>query len=404
MPKKGLLNSKGRPAGSGCVSNKRREEFKKKGMERELKNMKLEDEGASKVDWEEDKRVGNRKVRKLTAGDIAEMLKPKPKDETHAKEVEKPCGKEKVEEVEKKNEKKVGEHKPDPPLDKRGGEGSLDKRDVPPAKVVTKEKPGPPATVATKEKPEPPAKVATKEKPGPPAKVPVKKELGPSTKQIKMEEKQEEAKGMKKIDLSSSSSEMATSSSEVASSSGDEAASLTKGSNKVKVEGGRSKQPEVVPPRRPPPPPVKTWRLKVAPEYRVAIDWYNTIKLPYRPPPPENVDALKKLQAHGYELILMSFCGYKREQEVREEAGSLGISWKDMRFTREKAGPHGKVELCKWLNIGTIIDDEDEVVWEVERMGLPYYAIRTRRQPHNWANETYHNLPAAVDAFLKRPK
>ena len=230
------------------------------------------------------------------------------------------------------------------------------------------------------------------------------KELGPSTKQIKMEEKQEEAKGMKKIDLSSSSSEMATSSSEVASSSGDEAASLTKGSNKVKVEGGRSKQPEVVPPRRPPPPPVKTWRLKVAPEYRVAIDWYNTIKLPYRPPPPENVDALKKLQAHGYELILMSFCGYKREQEVREEAGSLGISWKDMRFTREKAGPHGKVELCKWLNIGTIIDDEDEVVWEVERMGLPYYAIRTRRQPHNWANETYHNLPAAVDAFLKRPK
>ena len=108
MPKKGLLNSKGRPAGSGCVSNKRREEFKKKGMERELKNMKLEDEGASKVDWEEDKRVGNRKVRKLTAGDIAEMLKPKPKDETHAKEVEKPCGKEKVEEVEKKMKRRWG--------------------------------------------------------------------------------------------------------------------------------------------------------------------------------------------------------------------------------------------------------------------------------------------------------
>ena len=88
MPtKKGGLNSKGRPAGSGCVSSKRREEFKKKGMERELKNMKLEDEFASKVDWEEDKRLGNKKVRKLTAGDIAEMLKPKPKDENKGKEV-----------------------------------------------------------------------------------------------------------------------------------------------------------------------------------------------------------------------------------------------------------------------------------------------------------------------------
>ena len=166
MPtKKGGLNSKGRPAGSGCVSSKRREEFKKKGMERELKNMKLEDEFASKVDWEEDKRLGNKKVRKLTAGDIAEMLKPKPKDENKGKEVvknEAVVNKKEtaVEEVQKKEEeqvkveeKKVGECKPDPPLDKKGGEGSLDKRDVPPASVAPK------------------------------------KELGPSTKQMKEDEK-----------------------------------------------------------------------------------------------------------------------------------------------------------------------------------------------------------------------
>ena len=341
----------------------------KKGMERELKNMNLEDDIASKVDWEEDKRVGNRKVRKLTAGDIAEMLKPKPKKEQNEKEVEKketPVGvekkeeeKEKVkEEMVNKNEKKVGEHKPDPPLDKRGGEGSLDKRDVPPASVVPK------------------------------------KEFGPSTKQMN---KEKEDKGIKKIDLDTSS--------EDGTSSSDGPASLTKGGN-VKVEGGRGKQEhEVVPPRRPPPPPpAKSWRLKASPEYRVAIDWYNTIKLPHRPPPPEHVAALKNLQAHGFELILMSFCGHQRELEVREEAQSLGISWKDMRFTREKAGPNGKVELCRWLSIGTIIDDEDEVVWEAERRGFPYYAIRTRRQPHNWANETYPNLPAAVDAFLRRSK
>ena len=175
MPtKKGGLNSKGRPAGSGCVSSKRREEFKKKGMERELKNMKLEDEFASKVDWEEDKRLGNKKVRKLTAGDIAEMLKPKPKDEKKGKEVvknEAVVNKKEtaVEEVQKKEEeqvkveeKKVGECKPDPPLDKKGGEGSLDKRDVPPASVAPK------------------------------------KELGPSTKQMKEDEKKNEKKESKK--------------------------------------------------------------------------------------------------------------------------------------------------------------------------------------------------------------
>ena len=65
----------------------------------------------------------------------------------------------------RKTEEKVGEHKPDPPLDKRGGEGSLDKRDVPPAKVVTKEKPEPPATVATKEKPGPPKWKKNKKRP-----------------------------------------------------------------------------------------------------------------------------------------------------------------------------------------------------------------------------------------------
>ena len=196
----------------------------------------------------------------------------------------------------------------------------------------------------------------------------------------------------------SSSSEAGTST-EASTSSEDESASLTKG-GKVKVEGGRGKQ-QVGPRCPPPPPPSRTWRLKAAPNYRVAIDWY-TIKLPQRPPPPENVAALQKLQAHGYELTLMSFCGYKRELEVNKEAWDLGINWKDMRFTREKAGPYGKVELCQWLNIGTIIDDEDEVVWEAGQKGFPYLAIRTRRQPHNWANETYPNLPAAVEAFLRR--
>ena len=338
-------NSKNKPAGSGCVSNKRREEFKKKGLERENKNMKLEDDMSSKVDWEEDKRVGNRKVRKLSAGDIAEMLKPKPKEEQEKVAKKDEEKKEAKKEEEKNKVSNVGEHKPDPPLDKRGGEGSLDKRDVPPAKT-----------------------------------------FGPS-----QEQKKKEKQWTTKVDLSSEDEPVSlTKGKDVACGSRDEPGSLTKGNKVAKVTGGRTYNLSI----QKAPPVTKSWKLKANPAWRVAVDWYNTIKLPHRPVPPAHIAAL-------HQLILVSFCGQTRELEVREEA-SLGVTWNQMRFTREKDGDAGKVALCKALSIGAIFDDDDEVLWDAEQQGFPYYAIRTKRHLHSWANRTYYNLPEAVDDFLRR--
>ena len=61
-------NNKGRVAGSGTVTNTRKEAFKKKGMARENTNMALEDALAKGIDWEADKALGkNRKPHLLTA-------------------------------------------------------------------------------------------------------------------------------------------------------------------------------------------------------------------------------------------------------------------------------------------------------------------------------------------------
>ena len=162
------------------------------------------------------------------------------------------------------------------------------------------------------------------------------------------------------------------------------------------------------PPRRnpPPPPPARSqrsegyWRLKCNSQFKVAVDWYNTIRLVGRVPD-EHVSALQKLTALGFKLVLVSFCGRARADEVRQEARALPVEWDDMCFTREKAGRGGKLEACQRLGCGQIIDDDDEVLWECEQNNFKYYPIRTNKKPHNWANETYRDLPAAVEALLR---
>lgn len=89
--------------------------------------------------------------------------------------------------------------------------------------------------------------------------------------------------------------------------------------------------------------PVITWRK--CSKYRVAIDWFNTTYLAScSGVPKENVEALQKLHSHGFDILLLSFCGWQREQEVRHKARALGIPWEGLYFSRSKAGTEGKVD------------------------------------------------------------
>ena len=130
------------------------------------------------------------------------------------------------------------------------------------------------------------------------------------------------------------------------------------------------------------------------------MDWYNTVRLPGRVPD-SHVASLLKLHSLGFQLVLLSFCGWKRGQEVREEAGKLGVPWHSMTFCREKARKGGKLWHCWEQKIGQIIDDDDGVLWECHQNKFPYYAISTWKHPHDWANRTFRNLPEAVEALLR---
>ena len=70
-PKK---NPKGKAAGSGTVSATRREKFRQKGLLRENENMGKEDQV---VDWEEDRRKGNKKPKLLSEEEVAKFFEPK---------------------------------------------------------------------------------------------------------------------------------------------------------------------------------------------------------------------------------------------------------------------------------------------------------------------------------------
>ena len=75
-------NCKGKPSGSGAVSDKRRELFKTRALNRELSNMALEDQ---KVDWS---KSGKRLVKKLTEEEVDAMLKESGKKKEEGEEKE----------------------------------------------------------------------------------------------------------------------------------------------------------------------------------------------------------------------------------------------------------------------------------------------------------------------------
>ena len=135
------------------------------------------------------------------------------------------------------------------------------------------------------------------------------------------------------------------------------------------------------------------------PNHRLAIDWFQTIRLK-KNVPYSHVQALHRLQRAGYELILLSFCGREREKQVREEAATLGVNFSMMKFVTSKTGSNGKVAWCRRLSCGYLFDDDDNILWEAEQEAFPYYAIQTSNNPHGWCNNTYRNLPQAVEAFL----
>ena len=86
---KRMKNNKGKKAGSGTVSNARRARFREAGMKRENDTMEKEDEHSKKVDWEKDKRHGNKKPHLMSALEIKYNLASKEEKAELKKDMEK---------------------------------------------------------------------------------------------------------------------------------------------------------------------------------------------------------------------------------------------------------------------------------------------------------------------------
>ena len=71
--------------------------------------------------------------------------------------------------------------------------------------------------------------------------------------------------------------------------------------------------------------------------------------------PPSHIAALWDLQAAGYRNHLVSYCGAKREQEVRQWLGKLPVQFDEEHFCRQRCGPGGKVEYALKKGIDIVL-------------------------------------------------
>ncbi|CAL1163229.1 unnamed protein product [Cladocopium goreaui] len=91
--------------------------------------------------------------------------------------------------------------------------------------------------------------------------------------------------------------------------------------------------------------------LTMKPNKRIAVDWHGVLVIndQYNK---ENTECLESLKKAGYEVHLLSFCGFKRSQEVWNWAWHEWEGWTSVNFTWKRCGPKGKAE---WQEVNLLL-------------------------------------------------
>lgn len=405
MPPKDKKNCKGLPAGTGTVSNTRRQQFKDKGKRRELANMEACDKKLNDGQWQSFYKLEkNRKARKLTEEEVNFfLLSPEEKEKYLAK-------KKQVEEEAKKGQLAKEEEST---FDKRVDAASGFKSEV--AGSVDKTLPS--SSKGVKEEILTPA-LADWEN--------VKKKL--LEKKLEKEREEEEKEKAREArtaagtesppDWGNMSSSSSTSSSSSSNKAGGEAsfdkreakgtpAQAAQGSfdkrepQASQSSGALDKKAPMEPPHVPGQEVKKSslepnnklelarhinniargssGRVVWTRKKKVAVDWYQTTRLKEGGVPRGHIEALQKLRLCGWEVTLLSFCKSKREEEVRGELYDLRheFAFDFVCFTRSKCGYNGKFQTCKRLGIKYLIDDDESILRESSQGGMWVYPIQT---------------------------
>ena len=78
---------------------------------------------------------------------------------------------------------------------------------------------------------------------------------------------------------------------------------------------------------------------------RLALDWHNVFQLTHKGEdyvPNAHIRAFWDLQAEGFEIYLLTFCGRERGDTVVKWAKSLPIKWGYIKVVGDRCGPWGK--------------------------------------------------------------
>eukprot|EP00435_Cladocopium_sp_Y103_P043667 s2869_g12.t1 len=166
----------------------------------------------------------------------------------------------------------------------------------------------------------------------------------------------------------------------------------------------------------PSPPPQKKEKTEKKPEpvlemrntKKIAVDWHGVLALgngdqaTYNP---YNTCWLDQLVDHGYEVHLLSFCGWKRSREVYRWAWSEWSGWASVNFVWQRIGPQGKSKWCLDHSITKLIDDNMDICRECQKDGIKVYPVadpnkgRKRGQPK--LSSCYSDFITAVGEILK---
>ena len=137
---------------------------------------------------------------------------------------------------------------------------------------------------------------------------------------------------------------------------------------------------------------------------KVAVDWHNVIQVWSQKQgdhvPDAHIRAIWDLQAEEIKVVLISFAGPGRGDEVEEWARSLPVRFDEIIICSKKTGWKGKADIALELGCECIIDDDADICWESLKKGLKAMPIQTWKQKHEWAAkhkiEPYRAFPDAV--------
>ncbi|CAL1144141.1 unnamed protein product [Cladocopium goreaui] len=141
---------------------------------------------------------------------------------------------------------------------------------------------------------------------------------------------------------------------------------------------------------------------------KIAVDWHGVLVTGYGKQVTYNHYNnwwLDQLVSNGYEVHLLSFCGWKRSQLVKEWAWQEWSGWASVSFTWERTGPQGKSKWCLDNGITKIIDDNLEINRECQNDGIRVYPVldqTLKRNSGKWKVKSwYADFATAVQEILK---